>query len=211
LVRDSGFQKWNTDLESEILYMFAFIFSFIFFLSGAASSGGGSGFDHFWETYINNPSFPLWKFFNLAVFVGLMVYLLKKPLSETFKAKREEIRTELIKAEEEKQAALAKLTEIEVKSAGLENEKNNIRLKAQVEADNEVRRIAEQTETDIAKMRNQADNEVSRMKQQAQGELRKFSAEESVRLAEKLIKEKLGSSSDAQIVKAGIENLGGAK
>jgi F-type H+-transporting ATPase subunit b len=204
------------NLESEtwtlkFLYMFAFIFSFIFFLSEAAHSSGGSGFDHFWETYFNNPNFPLWKFFNLAVFIGLMVYLLKKPLSETFKAKREEIRAELIKAEEEKQAALAKLTEIEVKSAGLENEKNNIRLKAQVEADNESRRIAEQTETDLAKMRNQADNEVTRMKQQAQGELRKFSAEESIRLAEKLIKEKLGTSSDAQIVKVGIENLGGAK
>jgi F-type H+-transporting ATPase subunit b len=191
--------------------MFAFIFTFILFFSGAVHTSGGSWFDHFWETYFNNPYFPLWKFVNLAAFVALMVYLIKKPLSEVFKAKREVIRAELIKAEEEKQTALAKLTEIEVKTAGLENEKDNIRLKAQVEADNEARRIAEQTETDLTKMRTQADNEVLRMKKQAQNELRKFSAEESIRLAEKMIREKLGTSSDAQLVKAGIENLGGAK
>ncbi len=191
--------------------MFALIFSFIFLFAGAASSGGGSAFDHFWETYFNNPNFPLWKFINLAAFVSLMVYLLKKPLSDVFKAKREVIRAELIKAEEEKQTALAKLTAIESKTAGLENEKDQIRLKAQVEAENEARRIAEQTETDLAKMRTQADNEVLRMKKQAENELRKFSAEESIRLAEKLIREKLGTSSDTQLVKAGIENLGGAK
>ena len=203
------FETWN--LESEILHMFAFIFSFILLSAGAASSVGGSAFDHFWETYFNNPNFPLWKFINLSAFVALMVYLLKKPLSDTFKAKREEIRAELIKAEEEKQSALVKLTEIEAKTARLDTEKDQIRLKAQVEADNEARRIAEQTETDMAKMRTQADNEVLRMRKQAENELRKFSAEESIRLAEKMIREKLGTSSDAQLVKAGIENLGGAK
>ncbi len=197
-------------MNLKLLHMLALIFSFIFLIAGSASSGG-SAFDNFWETYFNNPNFPLWKFINLAAFVALMVYLIKKPLSEVFKAKREVIRAELIKAEEEKQTALAKLTEIEAKTARLETEKDQIRLKAQVEADNEARRIAEQTETDLAKMRTQADNEVLRMKKQAENELRKFSAEESIRLAEKLIREKLGTSSDAQLVKAGIENLGGAK
>ncbi len=44
-----------------------------------------------------------------------MIYLLKKPLTNAFKAKRETIRAELIKAEEERQAALAQLTATEAK------------------------------------------------------------------------------------------------
>jgi F-type H+-transporting ATPase subunit b len=192
--------------------MFAFLFNFIILFSETAhSSSGGSAFDHIWQSYFNNPGFPLWKFFNLIIFVGGLGYLLKKPLTESFKAKRELIRAELIKAEEEKQAAMAKLTEIESKTANLENEKNHIILTSQVEADNERRRIAEQTESDIAKIRSQAEAEITRTKTVAQNQLRKFSAEESVRLAEKMLREKLGSSSDADLVRVGIDNLGGAK
>ncbi len=192
--------------------MFAFLFNFIILFSEAAhSSGGDSGFNHIWETYFNNPGFPLWKFINLAIFVGGLGYLLKKPLTESFKAKRELIRAELIKAEEEKQAAMAKLTEIESKTANLENEKDRIILTSQVEADNEKRRIAEQTESDIAKIRSQAEAEIVRTKTVAQNQLRKFSAEESIRLAEQMLREKLGAASDADLVRVGIDNLGGAK
>ncbi len=192
--------------------MFAFLFNFIILFSEtASSSSGGSAFDHIWSDYFDNPGFPLWKFFNLVIFVGLLGYLLKKPLSEAFKTKREVIRAELIKAEEEKQAAMAKLTEIESKTAQLESEKQRIILTAQVEADNERRRIGEQTESDITKIRSQAEAEIVRTKTVAQNQLRKFSAEESIRLAEQMLREKLGAKSDADLVRVGIDNLGGAK
>ncbi len=192
--------------------MFAFLFNFIILFSETAhSASGGSAFDHIWSDYFNNPSFPLWKFINLAVFVGLMIYLLKKPLTEAFKTKREVIRAELIKAEEERKSALEKLTEVESKTAQLESEKDRIILTSQVEADNEQRRIAEQTVGDIAKIRSQAEAEIARTKTVAQNQLRKFSAEESIRLAEQLLREKLGVTSDADLVRVGIDNLGGAK
>jgi F-type H+-transporting ATPase subunit b len=192
--------------------MFAFLFNIIILFSESANSTGLlAGFTHFWEDYFNNPGFPLWKFFNLAVFIGGLGYLLKKPLTESFKTKREIIRAELIKVEEEKQSAMAKLTEVESKTANLESEKHNIILTAQIEADNEKRRIAEQTESDIAKIRSQADAEILRTKTSAQNQLRKYSAEESIRLAEQMLREKLGATSDSDLVRVGINNLGGAK
>jgi F-type H+-transporting ATPase subunit b len=198
--------------------MFAFLFNFVILLSESAHSVGTgnsdgwlAAFNHFWETYFNNPGFPLWKFINLAIFAGGLGYLLKKPLTESFKAKRELIRAELIKAEEDKKAAMAKLTEIESKTAQLESEKDRIILTSQIEADNERRRIVEQTESDIAKIRSQAEAEVTRTKNVAQNQLRKFSAEESIRLAEQMLREKLGAASDADLVRVGINNLGGAK
>ncbi len=192
--------------------MFAFLFNFIIlFAETAHSSGESSAFGHIWETYFNNAGFPLWKFINLAIFVGLLVYLVKKPLTETFKTKREVIRAELIKAEEEKQSAMAKLTEVESKTAQLESEKDRIMLTSQVEAENEKQRISEQTESDIAKIRSQAEAEIARTKTVAQNQLRRFSAEESIRLAEQMLREKLGVASDADLVRVGINNLGGAK
>ena len=80
-------------------------------------------FTHFYNEWFNIPGFELWKFINLFLFVAILVYLVKKPMGEAFKAKRDQIRAELIKAEEEKQAALARLTAAEGKIAQLETEK----------------------------------------------------------------------------------------
>jgi F-type H+-transporting ATPase subunit b len=193
--------------------MLAIIYSFLLVFSEAAHSAGGgeSGFTHIWNTYFNYPGFEAWKFINLAIFVGLMIYLLKKPLSDTFRTKREEIRAELIQAEAEKQAALQKLTETEAKLARLSSEVSTVKDRAAQEATAEKNRIIEQTEAEIAKLREQANNEIERTGKQAKNELRKFSAEESIRLAEEMIKKNINDTVDAKIVKSGIESIGGLK
>ena len=196
--------------------MLAFLFSFIliFAAEGAHSaSSNGGGFLDWWhkngEPILNYPGFEAWKFFNLAVFVALMVYLLRKPLSGAFKAKRETIRAELIRAEEAKQAALAQLTATETKLARLDAEAADISRKAEMEASAEKARITEQTEFEIKRMREQANAEVERVSKQAKLSLRRFSAEESVRLAEEKIKTNINADSDARLVKANIESIGG--
>ena len=182
---------------------------FLLLAEGGHSSGGG--FSGFWNTYLNYPGFEAWKFINLAIFIGLMVYLLKKPLSETFKAKREQIRAELIKAEQEKQAALAKLTETEAKMARLDLEKETVLNRAKEEAKSEEKRIATEAENEVKKLREQAENEINRTATLAKHELRKLSAEETVRLAEEMIKSNLAKGNDAGLVQTGIQSLGGAK
>ena len=188
--------------------MLAFL---LFIFSETTSAASSGGFNEFWAKYMNYPGFQAWKFINLAIFVGILVYLLKKPLSDSFKAKREQIRAELIKAEEDKKAALAKLTETEAKMASLDAEKEKVLLRAKEEANAEKERIAEETEREVKKLRDQADNEINRTATLAKHSLRKLSAEETVRLAEEMIKQKLGKANDADLVKVGIESLGGAK
>ena len=81
--------------------MLLFISNIILFFSGAAAgSSGGSweAFKHFYNEWFNIPGFEAWKFLNLFIFAAIGVYLLKKPLGDAFKAKREAIRAELIKA-----------------------------------------------------------------------------------------------------------------
>jgi F-type H+-transporting ATPase subunit b len=185
--------------------------AFIILLFAESSTAASGGFAEFWNKYLNYPGFEAWKFINLAIFLGLLIYILKKPLSDAFKAKREEIRAELIQAEEEKQAAMAKLTEAETNLARLDTEKENVLTRAKEEAKAEEKRIASETETDVAKLREQANSEIARTAALARHELRKHSAEETVRLAEEMIKTKLGDQEDAKLVKAGIESLGGVK
>jgi len=177
--------------------MLAFIYSFILILA----EGG--------TPWWNYPGFEAWKFFNLAIFAFIIYMLLRKPLSSAFKAKREAIRAELIKAEEERQAALSQLTLVEAKLARVESESDEIVEKARLEATEEKARILREAEDEIARLRAQAEAEIERKAQQVRLELRRFSAEESVRLAEEKIKQNIDAAKDARLVKANIQSIGG--
>jgi F-type H+-transporting ATPase subunit b len=192
--------------------MFALFYTVILLAAPAEHAGsGGGGFTDFYNTYLNYPGFEAWKFINLAIFVGIMIYILKQPLSQGFKAKREAIRSELIKAEEAKQAALAQLTSAEAKLASLDVERAAILNKAREEAEAERLNILQQTEHEITKMREQAASEINRLLQQAKAELRRFSAEESVRLAEERLRVEINADKDAVLVRSGIQAMGGLK
>ena len=195
--------------------MLAFLFNTIlmFAESGGADSGGGSwnSFVHFWDQYMNYPGFEAWRFFNLAVFVAIMIYLIRKPLSKAFKDKREAIRADLIRAEEERQAAITELTDVETKLAGLESEKADLVSGARAESEAEAKRIAEEAVNDAERIRKQAESEVKRKAQLAELKLRRFSAEESIRLAEERIRQAMNPQKDAELVKANIQSIGGMK
>ena len=188
--------------------MFALISSFLFLLAGAGPESE-SAFSRIYHDYLNIPGFEAWKFLNLGIFLAIMIYLLKKPLSAAFKAKRDTIRAELIRAEEEKQAALAKLTAAEAKLAQLETEKENTLKKAKDEAEAEKKRVAEYTAAEAARLRQQAEAELNRIQSQVRAELRRFSADESVRLAEEKLRAAIDGGTDTRLVKANIQEIGG--
>ena len=199
-------------MNFEFNLMLAFVFNFLLFtaeVGGAHGETGWGKFLHFYSEYLNYPGFEAWRFFNLALFVAIMIYLLKKPLTEAFKVKRETIRAELIKAEEEKQAALAQLTSTEAKLARLDAETQAIHQRAEAEANAEKSRIQEQTEFEISKLREQANGEIERKSKLARLELRRLTAEESIRLAEEKIRREINAEKDAQLVRASIQSIGG--
>ncbi|MBK9436867.1 MAG: hypothetical protein IPN51_02570 [Chloracidobacterium sp.] len=192
--------------------MLLFISNIILFFSGAAAAGSGGAwesFKHFYNEWFNFPGFEIWKFINLFLFIAIGVYLLKKPLGDAFKAKREAIRSQLIKAEEEKQAALAKLTAAEAKLAQLETEKQGVFANAKAEAEAEKQRLAAHTETEIQRLRQQTEAEIARLVSQSRAELRRFAAEESIRLAEQKLRSQINGESDARLVRANIQEIGG--
>jgi len=188
--------------------MLVFINSFVLLLAETAGNEK-TGFAAFYDNYLNIPGFEAWKFINLAVFVLIMVYLLRKPLSDAFKAKREAIRADLIRAEEEKQAALAQLTSAEAKLVVLEQEKAAILQRARDEVAAEKQRIIAEAEAEAQKMRQQSESEIARLAQQARIDLRRLSAEESIRLAEEKLRSRVNAQSDGRLVKASIDAIGG--
>ncbi len=190
------------------------LINFLAFFAAEAGHGetaAGGGFTEFYNTYLNYPGFEAWKFINLAIFVGVLAYLVRKPLGNAFKTKRETIRQELIRAKQERDAALAKLAEVEARFATLDQETADIQTQSAREAELEAARIAEQTKNDAEKMRDNARREIEAASAQAKRELKRFSAEESVRRAEEILRGRLNQTDAARLVNQSINGLTQAK
>ena len=161
--------------------------------------------------WLNYPGFEAWKFINLFLFVGLLYLLLRRSVSESFRARREGIRRDLMRAQEERNAALAKLEEVEARLARLNEEVASVREQSKREAAEERERIARSTEEETQKLREQAQREIESAGKAARQELRLFAAEQSVQLAEEMIRRDMRPEDDARMLSREIEELGGIK
>lgn len=179
--------------------MFQPLFTFILLSSGET---------HWW----NYPGFELWKFVNLAIFVAIMLFILtrKVKLGEAFRTRRENIKRDLARAREERDAAVAKLKEVEERLARLDTEVNTIQEQSKREAAEERERIAKATEAEIAKLGEQAKREIESAGKVVKHDLRRFAAEQSVQLAEQMIRREMKPEDDARLISRNIAELGGA-
>src|SRR5262245_54886114 len=98
---------------------------------------------HWWDY----PGFELWKFVNLFIFAGALIFILvrKANLGLAFRTRRESIKNELEKARQERDAALAKLKEVEERIAGLDDQIASIKESSIHEAAAERERIVQST------------------------------------------------------------------
>src|SRR5436853_140545 len=118
------------------------------------------------------------KVVNLLLFAGAMYFVLRRPLAEAFRARQEGIRRDLMRAEEERRAAVAKLEEVEERLSRLGSEVETIHEQAQREAAEERARIERAAEEEVRKIREQARREIESASKAARAELRAFAAEQ---------------------------------
>jgi F-type H+-transporting ATPase subunit b len=169
------------------------------------------GWPSWLPSWLNTPGLEIWKFLNLFIFVAVLAYILRRPLSEAFRARRESIRRDLMRAQEEKKAAEAKLEEVNARLERLDTEVAGIRVQSSKEAADERERIRRATEAEIQKLREQTRREIESAGKAARQELREFAAEQSVRLAEGMIRQDMKPEDDARLINLEIEELGGPR
>lgn len=182
------------------------------FLFGILEPAGG-GWWHRIQPYLDYPGFEVWKFFNLAVFVSLLLFILfrKANLGLAFRTRRESIKNELEKAQQERDAALARLQEVEERLTGLNNQISLITENAKREAAAERERIAKSTEEEMAKLTTQGQRDIENAARMAKKDLQRFTAEQSVRLAEEILKREMRPEDDARLIARNIDEMGAAR
>lgn len=160
----------------------------------------------------NYPGLELWKFFNLLVLICAGLYLHRRfgrPIREALRSRGEGIKRELVRARAERDQAVAKLTEVELRFAKLDAEVVKVKEKATGEAEAEAERIKSATDEEIAKIREQAKREIESAGKAARHELRGFAAQESIRLAEAILEREIRAEDDARLTSLSVQQLGG--
>lgn len=153
----------------------------------------------------------IWKTFNLMLFAGVLYFLLRGPISKSLHTRRETIRRDLMRAQEERNAALAKLQEVDARLARLDSEVEVVREQARKEAVEERQRVTRATEDETRKLREQARQEIESTAKLARYELRLYAAEQSVRLAEGIIRRDMNPEDDMRLVSDYVQELEGVR
>lgn len=162
--------------------------------------------------WLNYPGFELWRFVNLFLFVAGALYFhyrFGKPISEGLRKRKEIIKHELEDARRKRELAEGELLEVESRLGGLDDQVAKIRADAEAEAKAERQRLREATLIEVAKLRAQGEREVAKIAKTAQLELRQFTASESVRMAETLIRRDIDSQTDSGLISKSAEQFGG--
>ena len=91
--------------------------------------------------------------------------------------------------------------------ATLDSEVAAIRARAATEAEAEKNRIQAATEVELTKLRENATREIESAGKAARHDLRRFAAQESVRLAEEILRKEISPEDDARLSRMNVSDL----
>ena len=156
---------------------------------------------------LNYPGLELWKFVNLAIFLVVLIFFLRKKINTALLARRDAIQKELVDAKTEREQALAKVAEADNLLERLNDDVRTLHEQSSREAEEERQRLAAGTEREMEKLKQQAQREIERADKIARKELRKFFAHRSVELARESLRGRMRPEDDALLIKESIGEL----
>jgi len=151
----------------------------------------------------------IWKVLNLLVFVLFLIYILRNKvrIGQVFNNRAASITRELEQARRDKQESQQRLAELEARLGRLDQEVTDIREQAERESEREAERIRQTAAADAQKIKQAAHREIEGAMKAATGELRAFVAEQSVALADGIIRREIRADDNTRMVNKFIDDL----
>ena len=165
----------------------------------AAEEGG--------ETFLGLPT-AFWKVANFVGFFGLLFFLLARPLSKFFHARRGQIAAQLQEAEDRKREAERFRAEMESRVAALAGEIAALQERLRGEGERERQALERQGEAEAARLASQIEQEAARRVQDARRQLASEAAAVAADLAVELLRRELTDQDRERIFASTLERLG---
>ena len=172
--------------------------SILFLIEAApvfAAEGGGSSLDF------------LYKVINFLILLGILYYFAKKPIASGLKNSAQATKQNLDEARKAQQEVEAELEAFRGKLAQMKQEAQTMVENAKKEAEAEKERIITEGQALANRMKEQVRVAVEQEYKKAELELRQWTAEETVKMAEKLVQEKMDDSHHENLIKEYLNQL----
>jgi F-type H+-transporting ATPase subunit b len=157
--------------------------------------------------WFNYPGLEAWKFLNLAIFISVMIYIVRRPISDALAGRRDAIKQELVDAETKRARAMEKANEAQAQLEHLEADIQSVREHAHQEAESERERLAVSTERDLEKLKQQAQREMETADKVARKQLREFFASKSIDVARQSIRTQMRPEDEVLLINENIGEL----
>ena len=169
-------------------------------LFAAEIDGGGSPLMDF-----------IWKVLNVVVLGAIIYKFAKKPVGNALSNSAESAKKLIIDAREAEENLTAELNNMRSKIAGLEKEAEQMVKNAHKDAQIEKERIIEEGRHEIERMKRQASFALEQESRKAEADLRYWVAEESVKLAEKDLKQEMNQNQQNKLADKYMDELSQTK
>ena len=141
----------------------------------------------------------IWRCFNFAVTVGILVYFVRKPIKNALAGRREGISSALEEAEKARTDAEAKFAEYDEKLNKAESEISVITAELKREGELERDRIIAQAKESAEKIRTEAEKTAGFEVAKAKAELKAEATRLAVELAEELLKKNFSAKEKERV------------
>ncbi len=169
-----------------------------FFEEGHEAAGG----------FLGVPSL-VWQVLNLGLFLGLLWYFLRKPLTGFLENRKTGVATALAKADDDRRRAEQLSVELKARLASIEAELANLKAEARREADAEHAALLARSQADadhiLARTRADLENRV----RAARAELTAYAGDLSVDLAREILKKTVTQDDEKRLLSEGVAHLSG--
>jgi len=172
----------------------------LWLLPAAAGAAGGEVHGNPWGDF-------LWKVVNFAILVGLLYFVLRKPVGRALRGAAQRARQALSDSRESAEVTIQRLEDQRKSIANLQLELERLKEDARAETAAEGERLKRDAEALAERLKRQVQQRVEQAGNQALETLRGELADEAVRAAEGLIRERMDNAAQKKLVQEHIDGL----
>jgi F0F1-type ATP synthase membrane subunit b/b' len=158
------------------------------------------------KTYFGIPAWIL-KLANMLLFIGALVYFVRKPLKSAMTERSAAIRRAAEEAKERRVKADQMAGEIQARLAAIENEVKAIHQRAEAEGEKQKRDLIAAAEAEAAKILQAACNEVDNRLKHARHELTEYAGELAAQRAEQLLRNTITEDDKSRLFQDSLKQV----
>lgn len=231
--RGASWRVWVPRLGILLVLVHLALGSIVPAVAAGGGGGGGHGGDHHEVLYMgddDNDGTPNWRdrrngavlndetyvcgdlgahAFNLALFVGVVVYLARRPMGDTFRQRALDIRKGLTESARARDEAHQRHQELVARLSAIEQEVEGLEATAKREAEAEEKNLVERAEQAAQRIAEQAERSIQDEARRARHALRKEAVDLAVQLAEQTLSSQVASADQQKLAKEFLASLKG--